>query len=132
MSASEQTSRMNTLLDSLVSERHGLTGAPVFFFLPIWAAPEEAKTEALSQCSSFQTNSKSAWAKCHSLLPPRFSLARILPFHLSGSRPCELYSAKWEERECGGPGGVEERPSEQTRHVGTKEMTKCERRSLPG
>lgn len=30
------------------------------FFLPIWAAPEEARTEALSQWSSFQTDSKSA------------------------------------------------------------------------
>lgn len=38
---------INPLLNLLISEIHGLTREPTFFFsLPIWAAPEEAKTEA--------------------------------------------------------------------------------------
>lgn len=83
---SRQTSRMNVFAQFPHLRNARFDKRTHIFFLPIWAAPEEAKTEALSQWSSFQTESKSAgptvtpslrWARsAYTLaLPPERKLA---------------------------------------------------------
>lgn len=67
---SKQTSRMNTSQFTQLGNKWLDKTAHVFFLAHLGSTRDEAKTEALRQWSSFQTNFKSAWANCLSLPPP--------------------------------------------------------------
>ena len=73
---------INLLLNLLISEIHGLTREPTFFFPCPSGQRQRKPKQKLKQRSSFETNSKSAWANCHSL-PPQCSLClESMRFHL--------------------------------------------------